>query len=111
MANTFKSYTDANIGTTISDVYTVPASTVAVIIGCNLSNTTGDQVNASLIINKSVGDDVYLIRNIPIPNGSAFEFNSGNKIILTAGDKIQVISDTASSVDAIISVLEQSWGR
>jgi len=108
MANVFKSYTDANIGTTTADVYTVPASTVAVIIGCNLSNKTGDQVNASLIINKLVGDDVYLIRNIPIPNGSAFEFNAGNKIILEAGDKIQVVSDTASSVDAIVSVLEQS---
>ena len=108
MANVFKSYTDASIGTTTADVYTVPASTVAVIIGCNLSNKTGDQVNASLIINKSVGDDVYLIRNIPIPNGSAFEFNAGNKIILEAGDKIQVVSDTASSVDAIVSVLEQS---
>ena len=108
MANTFKSYTDADIGTSTADVYTVPASTVAVIIGCNLSNKTGDQVNASLIINKSVGDDVYLIRNIPIPNGSAFEFNGGNKIILETGDKIQVVSDTASSIDAIISVLEQS---
>lgn len=108
MANIFKSYTDADIGTSTADVYTVPASTVAVIIGCNLSNKTGDQVNASLIINKSVGDDVYLIRNIPIPNGSAFEFNAGNKIILETGDKIQVVSDTASSIDAIISVLEQS---
>ena len=108
MANTFKSYTDADIGTSTADVYTVPSSTVAVIIGCNLSNKTGDQVNASLIINKSVGDNVYLIRNIPIPNGSAFEFNAGNKIILETGDKIQVVSDTASSIDAIISVLEQS---
>ena len=108
MANTFKSYTDADIGTSTADVYTVPASTVAVIIGCNLSNKTGDQVNASLIINKAVGDDVYLIRNIPIPNGSAFEFNAGNKIILETGDKIQVVSDTAASIDAIISVLEQS---
>ena len=108
MANTFKSYTDADIGTSTSDVYTVPSSTVAVIIGCNLSNKTGDQVNASLIINKAVGDNVYLIRNIPIPNGSAFEFNAGNKIILETGDKIQVVSDTASSIDVIVSVLEQS---
>jgi hypothetical protein len=108
MANTFKSYTDADIGTSTADVYTVPASTVAVIIGCNLSNKTGDQVNASLIINKAVGDNVYLIRNIPIPNGSAFEFNAGNKIILETGDKIQVVSDTASSIDVIVSVLEQT---
>ena len=108
MANTFKSYTDSSIGTVISNVYTVPGSTTAVIIGCNLSNRTGDQVNASLIISKAVGDDVYLIRNIPIPNGSAFEFNAGNKIILETGDIIQVVSDTASSIDAIVSVLEQT---
>ena len=108
MANTFKSYTDASIGTSTADVYTVPASTTAVVIGCVLANTTGNQVNANLIINKSTGDDVYLVKSIPLPNGSSFEFNAGSKIILEAGDKIQVSSDTASSVDAIVSVLEQS---
>lgn len=108
MANIFKSYTDSSIGTVVADVYTVPASTTSVVIGCNLSNRTGDLVNANLIIAKSVGDDVYLIRNIPIPNGSSFEFNGGNKIILETGDKIQVSSDTASSIDAIVSVLEQT---
>ena len=110
MANTFKSYTKSNIGATTTDVYTVPASTVAVIIGCTLANTTGDQVNADLIINKAdvAADDVYLVKSIPLPNGSSFEFNAGNKIILETGDKIQVTSDTATSVDAIVSVLEQS---
>jgi len=110
MANTFNSYTKANIGATTTDVYTVPASTVAVIIGCTLANTTGDQVNADLIINKAdvAADDVYLVKSIPLPNGSSFEFNAGNKIILETGDKIQVTSDTATSVDAIVSVLEQS---
>ena len=110
MANTFKSYTKANIGATTTDVYTVPASTIAVIIGCTLANTTGDQVNADLIINKAnvAADDVYLVKSIPLPNGSSFEFNAGNKIILEDGDKIQVTSDTATSVDAIVSVLEQT---
>jgi len=109
MANVFKSYTKTSIGTSTTDVYTVPASTTAVVIGCNLANTPGDQVNGNVIINKSgANDDVYLIRNIPIPNGSAFEFNAGNKIILQTGDKIQISSDIASSIDAIVSVLEQT---
>jgi len=109
MANVFKSYTKTSIGTSTTDVYTVPASTTAVVIGCNLANITGDQVNGNVIINKSgANDDVYLIRNIPIPNGSAFEFNAGNKIILQTGDKIQISSDVASSIDAIVSVLEQT---
>jgi hypothetical protein len=110
MANTFKSYTKASIGTSLTDVYTVPAGTTSVVIGCNLSNRTGDQINVSMLINKAdvSSDDVYLVRNIPIPNGSAFEFNAGNKIILVAGDKIQITSDVASSVDVIMSVLEQT---
>lgn len=111
MANTFKSYTKASIGTSFTDVYTVPSATTAVVIGCNLSNRTGDQINGNVYIDKSAGsggDDVYLIRNIPIPNGSAFEFNAGNKIIISSGDKIQVSSDVTSSIDAIVSVLEQT---
>lgn len=108
MANTFKSSTSASIGTSTTTVYTTPASTTAVVIGCNLSNRTGDLINANILINKSTGDDIYLIRNIPIPNGSSFEFSAGNKIILETGDAVEVSSDTASSVDAIVSVLEQT---
>jgi hypothetical protein len=110
MANTFKSYTKASIGTSTTDAYTVPSATTTVVIGFTLSNRTGNQVNADVLINKSnvALDDVYLIKSIPIPNGSAFEFNAGNKIILEAGDKIQITSDTATSIDAIISVLEQT---
>ena len=107
MANYFKSFTDTSIGTTAATIYTVPASSVAVIIGCNLANLTGDQVNASVIVEKVSQDNVYIVRNIPIPNGSAFEFNAGNKIVLETGDLIKVISDTASSIDAIVSILEQ----
>jgi hypothetical protein len=111
MANAFKSYTDTGIGTTEATVYTVPASTVAVVIGCNLANTTGDQITASVRLDKSVAsgqDDVYIVRNIPIPNGSSFEFNAGNKIVMQTGDALKVISDTAASVDAVVSVLEQT---
>ena len=108
MANTFKSYTDTGIGTTESTVYTVAASTVAVVIGCNIANLTGDQINASVRLDKATGDDIYIIKNIPIPNGSAFEFNTGNKIVMETGDAIKIVSDTASSLDVVISVLEQT---
>ena len=108
MANTFKSYTDTGIGTTESTVYTVAANTVAVVIGCNIANLTGDQINASVRLDKATGDDIYIIKNIPIPNGSAFEFNTGNKIVMETGDAIKIVSDTASSLDVVISVLEQT---
>jgi hypothetical protein len=108
MANTFKSYTDTGIGTSEATVYTVAASTVAVVIGCNIANLTGDQINASVRLDKATGDDIYIIKNIPIPNGSAFEFNTGNKIVMETGDAIKIVSDTASSLDVVISVLEQT---
>lgn len=108
MANLFRSYTDTAIGTTEQTAYTVPANTVAVVIGLNVANITGNQVNVDLRVDKASGDDVYLVKNIPIPNGSSFEFNAGNKFVLQTGDAIKVTSDTASSVDVLVSVLEQT---
>jgi hypothetical protein len=110
MANTFKSITKASVGTSTTDAYTVAAGTTTVVIGLVLSNRTGDQITADVILNKAnvAADDVYLIRSLPIPNGSAFEYISGSKLILEAGDKIQVVSNTASSLDVAVSVLEQT---
>jgi hypothetical protein len=49
---------------------------------------------------------VFLINNLPIPTGSSFEFMSGNKIILEAGDAIIVSSDTVGSLDTVMSIME-----
>lgn len=108
MANIFKSYTDTAVGTSEATVYTVASGTVAVVIGLNVSNITGNQINVDLRVDKASGDDVYLVKNIPIPNGTSFEFNAGNKFVLQTGDAIKIVSDTASSVDVLISVLEQT---
>jgi hypothetical protein len=108
MANIFKSYTDTAIGTSESTVYTVASGTVSVVIGLNVSNIIGNQINIDLRVDKATGDDVYLVKGIPIPNGSSFEFNAGNKFVLQTGDSIKVTSDTAASVDVLISVLEQT---
>ena len=45
---------------------------------------------------------------MPIPNGSSYEFIAGSKLVMETGDKIQILSDTATSVDSLISVLEQT---
>ena len=108
MANIYKSYTDTAVGTSEATVYTVASGTVAVVIGLNVSNITGNQINVDLRVDKASRDDVYLVKNIPIPNGTSFEFNAGNKFVLQTGDAIKIVSDTASSVDVLISVLEQT---
>ena len=108
MANVFKSITDTGVGTSLTTVYTCPGATTAVVIGCNISNTSGGQINVDVKLNKNTGDDVFLIMNIPIPNGSSYEFIAGSKLVLEAADALEVQSDTATSVDVIVSVLESS---
>ena len=108
MANSFKNYTKKEVGTSLADAYTVASSTTTVVIGITLANRSGNQINRDLILNVASGDDVYLIRNIPIPNGSSFEWMAGNKLVMETGDKLQVKSDAAASLDVAISVLEQT---
>jgi len=110
MANTFKSFTKANISTSPSDVYTVPGATTTIIIGFCLCNTTNNSVTADVFVDKASisADNVYIVKGILIPDGTLYDFNAGNKIILQTGDKIQITSNTSSSVDVILSVLEQT---
>ena len=102
MANTFKNYTSASVGTGATTTYTVPSSTTSVMIGCNLANRTVSQIKVDVQV-----AGVYLAKDIPIPAGSALSVLDG-KIILETTDTVVVTSDTASSCDVIVSVLEQT---
>lgn len=102
MANTFKNYVSASVGTSATTVYTVPASTTAVTIGLSVANTTASQITVDV---QAAG--VYVVKGAPIPAGSGLSVLDG-KIILETTDTVVVTSDTASSADVILSVLEQS---
>ena len=102
MANTFKNYTSASVGTGATTVYTVPASTTSIMMGCNLANRTASQIAVDVQV-----AGVYLVKGAPIPANSALGVLDG-KIILEAADTVVVTSDTASSTDVIVSVLEQT---
>lgn len=102
MANTFKNYTSSSVGTSPVTVYTVPASTTAVTIGLTVANTSASQIEVDV---QCAG--VYVIKDAPIPAGSALSVLDG-KIILEATDTLVVTSSAATSADVILSVLEQS---
>ena len=102
MANTFKNYTSASVGTGATTTYTVPSATTAIMMGCNLANRTTSQIAVDV---QCAG--VYLVKGAPIPANSALGVLDG-KIILEAADTVVVTSDTASSTDVILSVLEQT---
>jgi len=112
MANTFKLKTDTAVGLTLTSVYTVPSATTTVVIGAVLANITASQINVNVrIVTASVtgenADDVYLVKDLPIPTGASFELIEG-KVVMETGDIFKVESNTASSIDVALSVLEQS---
>ena len=82
MANTFKLKTKASVGVNTTGVYVVPGSTTTVVIGITASNVSGNNINVGIGITRAASDDIHLMKNVPIPQGSSFEFMSGNKIVL-----------------------------
>mgnify|MGYP003977056747 FL=1 len=111
MANTFKLKTKAGIDASLVTIYTVPADTTTVIIGLTISNIKGSSVtsDAQIVTASSSGenaDDVYLVKDIPLPTGSSIEIMSGNKIVLEAGDIVKVKGSVTNAVDALLSVME-----
>jgi uncharacterized Zn ribbon protein len=110
MANAFKvktfdgSATGANTDMTI---YTCPASTETTIIGMTLANLTGSQVTVDVKLNNNDGDNVFVVKDAPVPTGSSLVVVGGDqKIVLEASDAIVVQSDTANSIDTVLSILE-----
>ena len=103
MANIFKNYTSsASVGTSATTIYTVPGVTTSVVIGCNLANVTASQIKVDVQV-----AGVYLIKGVPLPANAAISVLDG-KIIGEAADTVVITSDTASSCDVIVSVLEQT---
>ena len=106
MANTFKLKTKANVGISTQNVYVVPSATTTVVIGITLANTSGTGCLVGVGITRPSTDDVKLLKNAPIPQGSSLEFMSGNKVVLEASDTITVDSDSNNSIDASLTIME-----
>lgn len=106
MANTFKSFPSKNIGTSAATVYTTPAATVSTIIGFTVSNTTASTISVDIFITRS-SVDYYILKGCQIPSGGAEVVVGGDqKVVLMAGDAVKVVSNTATSADAFLSLLE-----
>lgn len=112
MPNTFKNYTARNVGTTATTVYTAATATTSTVIGMTICNTSTSTVKVSIAVND--GADTYMIGSA-VPNNNGAIIAPGNSLVAVGGDQklvleatnsIKVISNTASSVDVIISALE-----
>ena len=106
MANIFKLKTKTGIGVTSENVYVVPGATTSTIIGITLANISGAGCLINVGIDRVSADDVKLLKNVPIPQGSTLEFMQGNKIVLETTDTITAKRDVANSLDVALTIME-----
>ena len=106
MASTVKSAIAADIGITPVTLYTAPALTTTTVIGLSICNVYTSGIIAKVTVVKG-GTTAHLIKDVPLPYGSSLVVVGGDqKVVLAAGDYIQIASDITSSIDAVASVLE-----
>jgi hypothetical protein len=113
MANTFKIDTKSSLVTdavsnSTTNVLSAGASATIILLSVLVSNKTGSSANVDIYLVTSTGDDVYLIRNAPVPAGSSLEIISGSKIIMESSDVLRARADTATALDISVSYLEQT---
>ena len=129
MANTLKVITvsasdiDGSGGDLAADtdepLYTVPSSTTAIVVGFHVCNILTNTIKITVTISSDTGSnssafgggtnkDAFLVKNVPIPEGSTIELLSGNKIFLEDTDIIKIQSDTAASFNCVFSFVEQT---
>lgn len=108
MANVLTSTATRNIGTTITTVYTTPASTTSTLIGLNVANIASSVIYVTVQLSR--GGLLYnIVKDAMVPVGGSLAcVGVEGKHVLLAGDLVRVTSNTATSVDTIVSVLEQS---
>jgi hypothetical protein len=108
MPNNFKRKLSRSIGTSLTQVgsYAVGSNTEVTVIGLDIANTSSSQVLVDATLNDG-SNDTYLIKEAPIPSGGSLVVIGGDqKVVLEPTDSIKVKSDTASSIDVVMSILE-----
>lgn len=111
MANAFRMDTKANLVTdavtlSTTNVLTAGGAATLILLSVLVSNKTGSSANVDVYLVTNVGDDIYLIRNAPVPSGSSLDLIQSNKYVMEAGDVLRARSDTLNALDISVSYLE-----
>ena len=104
MAQNFRRYVKNNVGTSAETVVTADSNDT--IVGISVANVASATINVGVYIT-SGGQDIHLIKDTPIVQGSALQIiDGGARFVLQSGDALKVISDTASSADVWVSAVD-----
>jgi hypothetical protein len=104
MAQNFRRYTSNAVGTSAATIFT--ANSYDTVVGISVSNVTGSAISVDVYINDG-SNDIHLIKSAPITAGGALQVvDGGAKFVVESGDALKVVSDTASSADVYVSVVD-----
>lgn len=110
MANSFTNSLKPGIGLANTTVYQTPVATQSTVIGLSVANrTTANtiQISAYVLDSSNSYAPTYIVNNATVPVGGTIVVVGGDqKLVLKAGDSIQVVSSVTNSADAILSVLQ-----
>ena len=111
MANNFKNAFATSVSTNSAsptDVYTANNGSAvnSILIELDIANTgTSASTVTVLIYDSSSTNSYHIVKDAPVPVGSALKVVSGQKIVLNGDDKVQVYA-SAATTDVVASILE-----
>ena len=104
MAQDFRNTLAREIGT--GDTTILAGGNYDAVIGIRCCNIVATTILVDVKIAKG-GVDYFLAKGVNIPPNSAIELiQGGAKIVLASGDVLEAVSDTASSLDVVMSYID-----
>ena len=107
MAQNFRNSITRNTGT--SPVAILPEALVDsydAVVGVRLVNVASASITVDVYITRSA-TNYYLIKSASIDVGQSLELiDGGSKVVLHNNDKIMAVSNTATSLDAVVSYVD-----
>ena len=103
MAQDFRNDIQRNVGATPQLL--LDAGNYDAVIGIRCCNVVATTILVDVKIAKG-GADYFLAKGVNIPPNSAIELiQGGAKIVLASTDTLEAVSDTASSLDVVMSYI------
>ena len=108
MAQDFRRHTANAIGVTAAEFPTGNNfANYTAVVGIHICNISSNAITVECYINDGT-NDIHLVKDAPIPAGGALQIlDGGAKINVQSGDRLKIKSNTASSVDAWVSVVQE----
>ena len=104
MAQNFRQVKMREIGTAATDIPDGSNfDSYDCVIGINFANITTNTITVDAYVQNS-SNNYYIIKGLPIVSGGAYVYDG--KLNVVSGDRLYFKSDTASSLDVIVSFVD-----